>query len=242
MDVDDSSESRMSLDSLDHVYLGPDEELDSDSGSSRGPDVLDAIPGMFSIQPFNISLCILIKHFQIHHFLLRRMTFALFNDPDLYLGPEDDLIECDDAPAVPDSPMTATKSTPEPPSVHPVVSEAPLSSHATTPGRQSTQPDLTNEELRAMIQEFMPIGSYDQTEIQSIIDRLGDYQQRQGHIPHPTVAQLLEADRPFRMAWAETSDKLRRADMDLRRMQRVRQSTSEMLVVLDRLIESYDED
>ncbi|KAG1882258.1 hypothetical protein F4604DRAFT_1678657 [Suillus subluteus] len=207
MDVDDSSESRMSLDSLDHVYLGPDEELDSDSGSSRGPDVLDAIPDP--------------------SFPAQADDLALFNDPDLYLGPEDDLIECDDAPPVPDSPMT----------VHPVVSEAPLSSRATTPGHQSTQPDLTNEELRAMIQEFMPIGSYDQTK-----NRLGDYQQRQGHIPHPTVAQLLEADRPFRMAWAETSDKLRRADMDLRRMQRVRQLTSEMLVVLDRLIESYDED
>ncbi|KAG1835822.1 hypothetical protein F4604DRAFT_1944089 [Suillus subluteus] len=177
MDVDDSSESRMSLDSLDHVYLGPDEELDSDSGSSRGPDVLDAIPDP--------------------SFPAQADDLALFNDPDLYLGPEDDLIECDDAPAVPDSPMTATKSTPEPPSVHPVVSEAPLSSRATTPGRQSTQPDLTNEELRAMIQEFMPIGSYDQTEIQSIIDRLGDYQQRQGTYSFPTVAQLLEADSHF---------------------------------------------
>ncbi|KAG1835774.1 hypothetical protein F4604DRAFT_1958161 [Suillus subluteus] len=127
MDVDDSSESRMSLDSLDHVYLGPDEELDSDSGSSRGPDVLDAIPDP--------------------SFPAQADDLALFNDPDLYLGPEDDLIECDDAPAVPDSPMTATKSTPEPPSVHPVVSEAPLSSRTTTPGRQSTQPDLTNEDL-----------------------------------------------------------------------------------------------
>ncbi|KAG1842540.1 hypothetical protein F4604DRAFT_1689883 [Suillus subluteus] len=156
MDVDDSSESRMSLvsDSLDHVYLGPDKELDSDSGSSRGPDVLDAIPDpSFPAQADDLTL---------------------FNDPDLYLGPEDDLIECDDAPAVPDSPMTgdcihpisSTTSTPEPPSVHPVVSEAPM--------------------------------NY----------RLGDYQQCQGHIPHPTVAQLLEADRPFRMAWAETSDKL----------------------------------
>ncbi|KAG1886715.1 hypothetical protein F4604DRAFT_1917538 [Suillus subluteus] len=223
MDVDDSSESRMSLDSLDHVYLGPDEELDSDSGSSRGPDVLDAIPDP--------------------SFPAQADDLALFNDPDLYLGPEDDLIECDDAPAVPDSPMTATKSTPEPPSVHPVVSEAPLSSlrnHSQDVNRLSRISPMKNS--CAMIQEFMPIGSYDQTEIQSIIDRLGDYQQRQGHIPHPTVAQLLEADRPFRMAWAETSDKLRRADMDLRRMQRVRQSTSEMLVVLDRLIESYDED
>jgi hypothetical protein len=30
----------------------------------------------------------------------------LFNDPDLYLGPEDDLIEFDDPPAVLDSPLT----------------------------------------------------------------------------------------------------------------------------------------
>ncbi|KAG1848674.1 hypothetical protein F4604DRAFT_1935263 [Suillus subluteus] len=223
MDVDDSSESQMSLDSLDHVYLGPDEELDSDSGSSRGPDVLDAIPDP--------------------SFPAQADDLALFNDPDLYLGPEDDLIECDDAPAVPDSPMTGDNQ------INPRTSISSSGGVRGTPEFAQPLPDVNRlsrispmKNSSAMIQEFMPIGSYDQTEIQSIIDRLGDYQQRQGHIPHPTVAQLLEADRPFRMAWAETSDKLRRADMDLRRMQRVRQSTSEMLVVLDRLIESYDED
>ncbi|KAG1829570.1 hypothetical protein F4604DRAFT_1695788, partial [Suillus subluteus] len=119
----DSSESRMSLgDSLDHVYLGPDEELDSDSGSSRGLDVLDAIPDP--------------------SFPAQADDLALFNDPDLYLGPEDDLIECDDAPAVPDSPMTRAQ---------------PLPTSIDSAGSH-------NEELHAMIQEFMPIGSYDQTE------------------------------------------------------------------------------
>jgi hypothetical protein len=33
-----------------------------------------------------------------------------------------------------------------------------------TPERQSPEPELNNEALRAMVQEFMPIGSYDQAE------------------------------------------------------------------------------
>ncbi|KAG1807949.1 hypothetical protein EV424DRAFT_1350527 [Suillus variegatus] len=105
-----------------------------------------------------------------------------------------------------------------------------------TPERQSPGPELNNEALRAMVQEFMPIGSYDQAE-----NRLGDYEQRHGNLPAPTVAQILEADRPFRVAWAETCDKLRKADADLRRMQRVRESTSEMLKVLDTLIEAFED-
>ncbi|KAG1859474.1 hypothetical protein C8R48DRAFT_674006 [Suillus tomentosus] len=117
---------------------------------------------------------------------------ALYDDPDLYLGPEDTLISSDDAPVIPDFPM------------------------AETPERQSPEPELNNEALRAMVQEFMPIGSYDQAE-----NRLGDYEQRHGNLPAPTVAQIPEADRPFRVAWAETCDKLRKADADLRRMQRV---------------------
>lgn len=74
--------------------------------------------------------------------------------------------------------------------------------------------------------------------VQSIADRMYEYEHHHGRLPHPTVAQLLEADRPFRMAWAETCDKLRKADADLRRMQRVRQATAEMLEVLDTLIAS----
>ncbi|KAG1764989.1 hypothetical protein EDD22DRAFT_881653 [Suillus occidentalis] len=212
MDVDEPSDSRMSLDSLDDIYLGLDEDLDSDSGSSAGPDVLDEIPT------------------QSHP--AQGDDLSLLNAPDLYLRPKDDLIEFDDGLAVPDSPMTVNESMPEPRPASPDVQEAPIPSQSATPGRQSPVPSLNNEELRAMIQEFMPIGSYDQTEIQTI---------RYGRVPDPTVAQLLEADRPFRTAWADTSDKLQKADADLRRMQRVRDSTSELLKVLDTLISSFED-
>ncbi|KAG1717422.1 hypothetical protein EDD22DRAFT_856165, partial [Suillus occidentalis] len=106
MDVDEPSESRMSLDSLDDIYLGPDEDLDSDSGSSAGPDVLDEIPA------------------QSHP--AQGDDLSLLNDPDMYLGPEDDLIEFDDGPAVPDSPMTVNESMPEPRPASPDVQEAPI--------------------------------------------------------------------------------------------------------------------
>ncbi|KAG1768732.1 hypothetical protein EDD22DRAFT_871822, partial [Suillus occidentalis] len=168
MDVDEPSEFRMSLDSLDDIYLGLDEELDSDSGSSAGPDVLDEIPA------------------QSHP--AQGDDLSLLDALDMYLRPEDDLIEFDDGPAVPDSPMTVNESMPESCPASPDVLEAPI-----------PLPSLNNEELCAMIQEFMPIGSYDQTEIQTI---------HYGRVPDPTVAQLLEADRPFRTAWADTSDKL----------------------------------
>ncbi|KAG1798549.1 uncharacterized protein HD556DRAFT_1440255 [Suillus plorans] len=221
MDVDETSQSRMSLDPLDDIYLGPDDELDSDSGSSGGLDSLNAIP-----DPSYPALA---------------DGLALYDDPDLYLGPEDTFISSDDAPAVPDFPMAVNESTPEPHPATPAVPEAPIPSNSETPECQSPEPELNNEELRAMVQEFMPIGSYDEAEIQTIVDRLGDYEQSHGNLPAPTVAQLLEADRPFRMAWAETCDKLRKADADLRRMQRVRESTSEMLKVLDTLIEFFED-
>ncbi|KAG1834746.1 hypothetical protein EV424DRAFT_1360661, partial [Suillus variegatus] len=197
MDVDEFSKSRMSLDSLDDIYLGPDDELDSDSGSS---DSLNAIP-----DPSHPALA---------------DGLALYNDPDLYLGPEDTFISSDDAPAVPNFPMAVNESTPKPHPATPAEPEAPNPSNSEPPARQSPEPELNNKALCAMVQEFMPVGSYDQAEIQTIVDHLGDYQQRHENLPAPTVAQLLEADRPFRMAWAETSDKLRKADADLRRMQR----------------------
>jgi hypothetical protein len=77
--------------------------------------------------------------------------------------------------------------------------------------------------------------------VQSIGDRMHEYKHHHGPLPRPTVAQLLEADRPFCMAWAETCDKLHKADADLRRMQRVRQATAEMLQVLDTLIASCED-
>ncbi|KAG1726552.1 hypothetical protein EDD22DRAFT_853530 [Suillus occidentalis] len=205
MDVDEPSESRMSLDSLDDIYLELDDELDTDSESSAGLDVLDKIPT------------------QSHPV------------------PEDELIEFDDGPAVPDSPMTVNESIPEPHLASLAVPEAPIPLKSATPGCQSPVPPLNNEELCAMIQEFKPIGSYDQTKIQTIVDRLGDYQQCYGRVPDPTVAQLLEADRPIQMAWAETYDKLLKADVDLWRMQRVRESTSELLKVLNILINFFED-
>ncbi|KAG1765469.1 hypothetical protein EV702DRAFT_1051006 [Suillus placidus] len=217
MEVDDSSESRMSLDELDAIYLGPDDELDSDSGSSSGRDVLNAIPD------------------QSHPALTDDLP--LFNNPDLYLGPEDDVIEFDDAPAVPDSPMTVSDSTPEPHSASPAVPEAPVTSNSTAIERQSPKPEMAYEDLHAMVREFMPIGSFDHTE-----HRLGDYEQRHGNLPDPTVAQLLESHRPFHNTWAETCDKLRKADADLRRMQRVRQSTVKMLEVLETLIDYFEDE
>ncbi|KAG2069733.1 hypothetical protein BDR04DRAFT_1101139, partial [Suillus decipiens] len=44
MDVDDSDVSQTSLDLLNNVYLGPDDDIEDDSLSSSGPDVLQAIP------------------------------------------------------------------------------------------------------------------------------------------------------------------------------------------------------
>lgn len=68
-------------------------------------DSLNAIPGMFS----NSNVHIL--HVQIHHISPDPSSpaladgLALYDDPDLYLGPEDTLISSDDAPVVPDFPM-----------------------------------------------------------------------------------------------------------------------------------------
>ncbi|KAG1762211.1 hypothetical protein EDD22DRAFT_847206 [Suillus occidentalis] len=137
--------------SLDDIYLGLDEELDTDSGSSAGPDVLDEIPT------------------QSHP--VQGDDLSLLNDPDLYLGPEDDLIEFDDALAISDSLMTVNKSMPEP--------------HIQPVQLYWRHPYL----------KFMPIRSYDQTE-----NCLGDYQQCYGHVSDPSVAQLLKANRLFHNA------------------------------------------
>lgn len=78
-------------------------------------------------------------------------------------------------------------------------------------------------------------------EDQSVRDRLSDYKRRTGGLPDPSIQQLIEAERPFRTAWAETSDKLRKADADLQRLQRVEQMSIEMLKVVDSLIEHFEE-
>ncbi|KAG2061130.1 hypothetical protein BDR06DRAFT_1002303 [Suillus hirtellus] len=144
MDVDKSSQSQMSLDPLDDIYLGLDDELDSDSGLSSGLDVLNVIS--------NPSSPALVD------------GLALYDDLDLYLGLEDTLILSDDAPFVPNFPMAVNESTPEPHPATSVVPETPIPSMSETPEHQLPEPELNNKALHAMVQEFMPIGSYDQAE------------------------------------------------------------------------------
>ncbi|KAG2141459.1 hypothetical protein BD769DRAFT_1662361 [Suillus cothurnatus] len=94
MDVDDSTKSRISLDALDCVYLGLDDDIEYDPLSSIGPDVLDTIPNQ-SLPVFSDDI-------------------ALFNDLALYLRPDDELIDCDEDLACADmdsnSPATQERS------------------------------------------------------------------------------------------------------------------------------------
>lgn len=78
-------------------------------------------------------------------------------------------------------------------------------------------------------------------EDQSIQDRLREYKRHAGGLPDPSIQQLIEAERPFRTAWAEASDKLKKADADLQRLQRVEQMSIEMLKVVDSMIENFEE-
>ncbi|KAG2130205.1 uncharacterized protein EDB93DRAFT_1108488 [Suillus bovinus] len=132
MDVDQSSESWMSIDALDDIYLGPDEDLDSDSGSSNAqsyPVQADDLP------LFNDPDLYLEPEDDIpaRSYPVGADDHPLFNDPDLYLRPKDDLIEFDDPPVVPDSPMTVNELTPDTQAATPAAPEAPLSSSSTTP-------------------------------------------------------------------------------------------------------------
>ncbi|KAG1743968.1 uncharacterized protein EDB91DRAFT_1246852 [Suillus paluster] len=70
--------------------------------------------------------------------------------------------------------------------------------------------------------------------------RLADFTTTHGNLPEPSIPQLLEAEQPFRTAWAETSDKLARADWELRRMQRAERASIEMLKVIDSLIQRFE--
>ncbi|KAG1734784.1 hypothetical protein EDB19DRAFT_1910910 [Suillus lakei] len=151
-------------------------------------------------------------------------------DPDLYLRPEDDVIDVDEMPDFADAKCDA----PAPPEESMLLDETSTKLH-------SDQPDLTNKDLRLMVRDFQPFRSYEHTGLQSIQDRLGDYKHHHGNLRDPSIPQLLKAERPFRMAWADTSDKLRRADEDLRRMQRAEQMTVEMLKVVDSLIEEFED-
>ncbi|KAG2147767.1 uncharacterized protein EDB93DRAFT_1104041 [Suillus bovinus] len=98
--------------------------------------------------------------------------------PDMYLGPEDDLINYE---------VKQERAN----------SDSEVSVMAKSPERDLPHPDVTYEELLAMVQDLWPFESYNHTGIQSIQDWVRDYKQRHGHIPDPSIQQLLEAERPF---------------------------------------------
>ncbi|KAG1724421.1 hypothetical protein EDB19DRAFT_1834188 [Suillus lakei] len=139
MDVDESSESRVSLDDL---YLGLDDDIEYDSVSSILLDVLAAIPGS------SIAL-------HVHYTLTDQSPPAPADHPvlpihlDLYLGPDDDLIDCDEGPDSADADSDALAAP-----------EVSMSSDETSTELHSEQLDLTNEDLHLMLQEFQPFGSF----------------------------------------------------------------------------------
>ncbi|KAG1821860.1 uncharacterized protein BJ212DRAFT_1297158 [Suillus subaureus] len=167
--------------SLDDLYLGLDDDIEYDSPSSRSPDVLAAIPRSRITMHAHQPLADQSPPAQADHpgFLI---------DPDLYLRPEDDIIDVDELP-------------------------------------DSADPKI---DVLAASEASM---SY----------RLGDYKHRTGDLPDPSIPLLLEAKRPFWMAWAETSNKLRRADVDLQRLQRAQWMSIEMLKVVDSLINWFED-
>ncbi|KAG1823826.1 uncharacterized protein BJ212DRAFT_1476693 [Suillus subaureus] len=147
---------------LDDLYLGLDDDIEYVSPSSRSPDVLAAMPNQSPLA-------------QADHpgFLI---------DPDLYLGPEDDIIDVDELLDSADPKIDV-----------PAASEVSMSLDDTSSELQSEQLELTNEYLHSMAQEFRPFGSYKHTGLQSIQDRLGDYKHRTGDLPDPSIPLLLEA-------------------------------------------------
>ncbi|KAG1744249.1 hypothetical protein EDB19DRAFT_1827128 [Suillus lakei] len=193
----DVNESLMSWASLNDLYLGLDEDIEYHPVSPGPLDVLVAIPDRSPLAQADQP--------------------GLVIDPDLYLRPEDDVIDVDEIPDFADAECDA----PAPP--------------------EELMLYLANEDLRSMVQDFRLFRSYKHTGLQSIQDRLGDYKHRHGNLHDPSIPQLLEAEQPFRMAWADTSDKLRRADEDLQRMQRAEWMTVEMLKVVDSLIDEFEE-
>ncbi|KAG1723629.1 hypothetical protein EDB19DRAFT_1834536 [Suillus lakei] len=73
-------------------------------------------------------------------------------DPDLYLGPEDDVINIDEMLDFADAECDALA----PPEESMLSDETSTKSH-------SDQPDLANEDLHSMVWDFHPFGSYEHT-------------------------------------------------------------------------------
>ncbi|KAG2137904.1 uncharacterized protein EDB93DRAFT_1253558 [Suillus bovinus] len=257
----------MSQMSTDQLNLGPADDPESCSVSSNGPEVFSSIydhsppaqcdqPG----HPVHPDLYLGPEddlmagmHDQSHPAQPDMLGLAIH--PDLYLGPDEDIMT-----EIPDPSPPAQPYHPDVP-IHPdlylgpdedFMPEFPDKSLPDQPDQLGSpihpdmylgpEDDLIHlPKLLAMVQDLRPFESYNHIGIQSIQDRVRDYKQRHGHIPDPSIQQLLEAERPFRTAWAETSDKLRRADEDLRRLQRAECLTFKMLKVLDSLTLRFED-
>ncbi|KAG2126557.1 uncharacterized protein EDB93DRAFT_1257507 [Suillus bovinus] len=195
MDVDESTVSQMSTDQL---YLGPADDPESCSVSSNGPEVFSPISDPSPLaQPYHPDVPIhpdlylgpdkdFMPEFPDKSLPAQPNQLGFPIHPDIYLGPEDDLIDCGVKQECADSDSEVSGA--------PVVSRASI---VKSPERDLPHPDVTYEELLAMVQEFQPFESYNHTGIQSIQDWVRDYKQRHGHIPDPSIQQLLEAERPF---------------------------------------------
>ncbi|KAG2158261.1 uncharacterized protein EDB93DRAFT_1246112 [Suillus bovinus] len=218
------------------LYLGPDEDLmpeflapKSNPNPTLKVSIIPEIPLAPTTRVFDVT-DEEDKFFDYKSLLAQPDQPGFPIHPDMYLGPEDDLIDCEVKQECADSDSEVSGA--------PVVSRASI---AKSPEHDLPHPDVTYEELLAMVRDLRPFESYNHTGIQSIQDGVQDYKQRHGHIPNPSIQQLLEAERPFRTAWAKTSDKLRRADEDLQKLQRAECLTSEMLKVLDSLILRFED-
>ncbi|KAG2037165.1 hypothetical protein BDR03DRAFT_1092086 [Suillus americanus] len=166
MDVNNSSmgwESLDDLDDSDDLYLGLDDDIEYDTMSAGPPDALAAIPDQSDLGQADDAGCLI--------------------DPDLYLGPEDNVIDVDELPDAADPPIFDLAT-----------SEVSIPSNKLSTELPADQPELDYEEVRLMARELHPFGKYQHPEYQSIRDRLRDYTCHAGGLPDPSLQQLLEAE------------------------------------------------
>ncbi|KAG2030391.1 hypothetical protein BDR03DRAFT_1017162 [Suillus americanus] len=156
MDVDDSSMGRELLDDLGDLYLGPDDDIEYDTMSTRPPDASAAIPDQSDLGQADDASCLI--------------------DPDLYLRPEDDVIDVDELPDAAD-----------PPTFDLATSEVSISSNKLSTELPTDQPELYFEKVHLMAWELHPFGKYQHPEYQSIRDRLRDYTCHAGGLPDPSL-------------------------------------------------------
>ncbi|KAG2033149.1 hypothetical protein BDR03DRAFT_1075912 [Suillus americanus] len=161
MDVDDSSmgwESLDDLDDLDDLYLGPDDDIEYDTMSTGPPDASAAIPRI--IMHANFTL-------EDQSDPGQADDAGCLIDPDLYLGPEDDVIDVDELPDAAD-----------PPTFDLATSEVSISSNKSSTKLPADQPELDFEEVHLMAWELHPFRKYQHPEC----------------LPDPSLQQLLEAE------------------------------------------------